>query len=285
MFNFNTLDMAIFNMYTYQFSPIVEFQNGTLFDEYLQEHQNRIMLNKNTIFEEAILLRDFNYRNRNLSSQPLFNQSNVIAFRISNRKQILIEKEFVKKREINEPSTLVIIYNDNNVQRIAIEQRKEAFSDTSIVAKIIHNSVSHFLRKQELKITINKEYSQNEFWDFVESNANTIQMISFEFDYPNLPRLKSMVNEIIKDTTRSMGGDKASVKYESTNSVLRLDRDNEELDKLNKVSSDTGAPITFRLKGHREHKKTGQTSVTKEIDEMEIIANNVDDIIKILEKL
>ena len=48
------------------------------------------------------------------------------------------------------------------------------------------------------------------------------------------------------------------------------------------MSSESGNPITFRLRGMREHHKTGRTTITKEIDELDITTDKVDDIIKIL---
>lgn len=278
--------MATFNMYTYQFNPIQNIPVGSLFDEYFTQEQDRIMAQKNVAFEkvilEAISDTEFYHRSRKLSAQLLFNMDNVIVFRMANKKKVVMEKEFVESIETNEPSTLILIYNSSDVQRIAIEQHRDAFPDTDIVAKIIQNSVCRLMRSHKLNVSIRKEYCETEFWNFVQENPNQIQMIRFEFDYPNLPRLRHYISDVIKEAGRSISGDKAHIQYETTDGALNLEQNNENLQHLNKVSSEGGNPIIFRLRGQREHHKTGQTTVTKEIDELDITVNNVTDLQSIL---
>lgn len=278
--------MATFNMYTYQFSPIQNIPVGSLFDEYFTQEQDRIMAQKNVAFDRVVNIAisecEFYHRNRKLSAQLIFAQDNMIVFRIANQKKVILEKEFIQSIETNEPSTIVLIYNDKEVQRIAIEQHREAFPDTDIVAKIIQSSASRLMHSDKLNVSIRKEYCETEFWNFVTENPNQIQMIRFEFDYPNLPRLREYISDMIKNAGRSISGDKAHIQYETTDGSLNLEKNNEELQHLNRVSSEGGNPITFRLRGQREHHKTGQTTVTKEIDELDITANNVADLQAIL---
>ena len=228
--------MATFNMYTYQFNPIFDLPIGSLFDEFFIQEQDNIMSQKNIVFENVILTAihnlEFYHRSRKLSAQLIFHQKDIIAFKIANKRKIVLEKKFVESTETNEPSTLILIYN--------------------------------------------------EFWNFVKANPNQIQMIRFEFEYPNLPRLHETISDIIKEAGKSISGDRAIIQYEATNGGLNLDENNETLKQLNRVSSESGNPITFRLRGMREHHKTGRTTITKEIDELDITTDKVDDIIKIL---
>lgn len=282
------MHMATFNMYTYQFNPIFDLPIGSLFDEFFREDQDNIMSKKNIVFENVILTAiqnlEFYHRSRKLSAQLIFHQKDIIAFRIANKRKIVLEKKFVESTETNEPSTLILIYN-NNIQRIAIEQHREAFPDTDIVAKIIQNAASRLMYDNKLSVTIRKEYCETEFWNFVKANPNKIQMIRFEFEYPNLPRLHETISDVIKEAGKSISGDRAIIQYETTNGGLNLDENNETLKQLNRVSSESGNPITFRLRGMREHHKTGRTTITKEIDSLDITTEKVDDIIKILEAI
>ena len=278
--------MATFNMYTYQFNPIFDLPIGSLFDEFFIQEQDNIMSQKNIVFENVILTAihnlEFYHRSRKLSAQLIFHQKDIIAFKIANKRKIVLEKKFVESTETNEPSTLILIYNNNNIQRIAIEQHREAFPDTDIVAKIIQNAASRLMYNHKLSVTIRKEYCETEFWNFVKANPNQIQMIRFEFEYPNLSRLRETISEVIKEAGKSISGDRAIIQYEATTGGLNLDENNETLKQLNRVSSESGNPITFRLRGMREHHKTGRTTITKEIDELDITTDKVDDIIKIL---
>lgn len=279
--------MATFNMYTYQFNPVLSLPSGSLFDEFFSQEQDIIMAHKNSIFEDAILTAindsEFYHRRRKLSAQLIFHQKDIIVFRIANKRRVILEKKFIESIETNEPSTLIIVYNNYNIQRIAIEQHREAFPNTDIVARVIQNATSRLMYISKLNVSIRKEYCETEFWNFVKANPNQIQMIRFEFEYPNLPRLREYISDIIKDTGRSISGERAIVQYETTNGALKLEENNETLKELNRVSSESGNPITFRLRGMREHQKTGRTTITKEIDELDITAEKADDIIKILE--
>lgn len=278
--------MATFNMYTYQFNPTISIPIGSLFDEYFSQEQDKIMSKKNDVFEKVVLTAiedsEFYHRSRRLSAQLLFNKDNLIVFRIANKRKFILEKEFVESIETNEPSTLVLIYNDGDVQRMAIEQHRDAFPDTDIVAKIIQNAASRLLQSDQLNVVIRKEYCETEFWNFVRENPNQIQMIRFEFEYPNLPRLREHIGDVIKAAGKSISGDKATIQYEATNNGLNLEEGNQVLQQLNRASSEGGNPIIFRLRGQRVHYKTGETTVTKEIDELEITADNVIDIQNIL---
>lgn len=270
--------MATFNMYTFQFSPKVAPKIGTLLDDYFAGEQNEIMSKKNSVFANALLKFDFVHYGRRLSAQLILNHDNIIAFKVANKKRVVLEKEFVESVETNEPSTLVIVCNDPEIQRIAIEQHREAFQDTDIVANFIQSSISRHISGDRLNISIRKEYQETEFWDFVRQYPEQIQMVRFELDYPNLPRLQYIIGDVIKEAGRSIDGDKALVEYQSSKSSLTLNEGNEYLINLNKVSSEGGNPIKLRLRGHREHMKTGNTTVTKEIDELEITADNIEDI-------
>jgi len=278
--------MATFNMYTYQFNPTQNLPVGSLFDEFFLQEQDKIMSQKNVVFEKVILNAiqnsEFYHRSRRLSAQLIFNQNDVIVFRIANKRKVILEKEFVESIETNEPSTLVLIYNDGNVQRMAIEQHRDAFPDTDIVAKVIQNATSRLMGNDKLNVNIRKEYCETEFWNFINENPNQIQMVRFEFEYPNLPRLREHISDVIKEAGRAISGDKASIQYESTSNGLNLEENNQELQQLNRVSSEGGNPIVFRLRGQRMLHRTGKTTVTKEIDELDIIADNVADIQNIL---
>lgn len=281
--------MATFNMYTYQFNPIHNLPIGSLFDEYFLQEQDKIMSQKNIAFEKAILVAiqdsEFYHRRHKLSAQLIIHQEDVIVFRIANKRKVVLEKEFVESIETNEPSSLVLIYNNKEIQRMAIEQHREAFPDTDIVAKIIQNATSRLLHEDKLNVSIRKEFCETEFWNFVRENPNQIQMIRFEFEYPNLPRLREHISDVIKEAGKSISGDKASIQYESTNNGLCLEEDNQELQQLNRVSSESGNPIVLRLRGQRTYHKTGKTTVTKEIDELDITVDNVADIQNILRTL
>lgn len=274
--------MALFSIYTYQFSPVID---GDLFSEVLFERK-KIMSQKNTVFERIIKETKYVHRNKILSAQLIFIQGDIIAFRLANRKTVRLEKKFQEEVEINEPSSLVIIYNSSFEQRIAIEQNTNAFSETEVVAKILRNSFVKVLKRFNLSITIRKEYQKQEFWSFVQEHTENIEMLRFEFDYPNLPRVSKCIEDLIKDVSEETLSTKTRFELNSgENNNLKITEDNNQITNLAKASSESGNPIIMKVKGYKSFFKTGKTTRTVELDEVEVEAKNIEDIKNVFHSL
>ena len=153
--------MSKFDIYTFQFSPIIE--DGTLSFEDIEAERKRIMENKNEFFEEVLTSATFVHRSKSLPLVVEYSDQDLKVIRIANIKTIEIERDFVKEWTENQPSCIVIIYNNAEVQRIAIEQKIEAFTDTKVVSSILNKTFNYKLRHYNLAIKINKEYNAQDF--------------------------------------------------------------------------------------------------------------------------
>lgn len=270
-------DMALFDIYTYQFSPLPI--QGDLFDESYIHKQEVVMENKNNVFKDLLQGINFTYRNKRHSICHFPKDNELIVFKISNTKTMLLERDFKIEATTDEPSSLVIIYNSPYVQRIAIQQNLRAFSDTEIVVRIIQNSLKHDLAQYGLRIAIKKEYRSQEFWDIVNTNMDSISMLRFEFDYPNLPRVTEKVDTLLRGLSKGVYSGKTKLEFNALEKeALNLNRDNEALNDLTKAASSSGNPITLKIKGYRKYKKTGNTTKTVEFDEAEIISKTGDEL-------
>ncbi|MCS2890431.1 hypothetical protein NXY11_22435 [Parabacteroides faecis] len=277
--------MALFSIYTYQFFPISNTTEYDLFRDVLAERK-KIMSEKNSIFENIVKQTTFIHRGKKLSAQFLFNKENIIVFKLANCKTIKLEKKFHKAIEINEPSSFIIIYNDPEIQRIAIEQNASAFSETEVVAKILRNSFASSLKPYELNIKIKKEYQEQEFWTLINQHTENIQMVRFEFDYPNLPRISECIGELIQNVSKNVCSNKTRFEFNSDeNHSLHIDENDEQVKGLAKASSDSGNPIICKFKGYKKHFKTGHTTKIIELDEVDIQAQDIKDIKDIFETL
>lgn len=264
----------LFNIYTYQFKPI--YQTRTLFcdpDLALE----KAMKSKNLVFAKAIKESIFIYRNKKHNVQFIINANDFFIFRISNPRKIKIEKSFQVSEEINEPSVFVIIYNDKEVQRIAIQQDISAFTDTNVVAQIIANSIRQTLQDSFLQITIRKEFSRNEFWDIINENVNMITSVTFQFDYPNLPRVRSLISDMLKDTSIKTRSNKTTLAFEAEkDKTLCIDENDIDMQELNNGAADCGAQVSIGIKGFRKKLKTGHSNKEIELSELQIIGNPED---------
>lgn len=165
--------MALYTIYAYQFKPLA-VQLDLFNKERCLEQRSELMSQKNKIFENIIKSCIFTHRNRELSSQLLFCSDEIIAFKLANVKAVHLEQKFQIKTTTDEPSATVLIYNDANVQRIAIEQNK-AFTDTGVVIRILKKAFNDQLENEGLSITIKKEYKEREFWDLINRNSDCIK--------------------------------------------------------------------------------------------------------------
>lgn len=276
--------MSLLSIYVYQFEPLSQPIQYNLFEDAVKARQ-LVMNNKNTIFKQVIEKEThFRHRGKNYSVQFIYTDDELTVFRIANQKQIKLEKKFQQEIETHEPSTRVIIYNNPNVQRIAIEQNTNAFSETVVVANILNESFSRLLRNHGLNITIKKEYYENEFWDFIKENSESIQMVRFEFDYPNLPRIRETLSEVFKSVSEDTFSTKTKFELNSgENHTLQISENDLTMRNLAKGASEGGNPITIKAKGVRRLHKTGKTTKSVEFDDLEITADNADDVKRILD--
>lgn len=243
------------------------------------------MSQKNKIFENIIKSCIFTHRNRELYSQLLFCSDEIIAFKLANVKAVHLEQKFQIKTTTDEPSATVLIYNDANVQRIAIEQNK-AFTDTGVVIRILKKAFNDQLENEGLSITIKKEYKEREFWDLINRNSDCIKMVRFEFDYPNLPRVSESVSTMLKQASEAALSAKTRLEFNSAEKeCLNIDESNEQIKGLTQAASGSGNSVVLRIKGMKKLQKTGYTTKTLRFDDLEIQANNVEDIKEIFRSL
>lgn len=270
----------VFNIYTYQFKPIY-LQRSLFCDPDLNAQE--AMENKNFIFAESLKNAIFVYRNKRHNVHSIVETNDFLIFKISNPRKIKIEKSFKVIEETNEPSAYVIINNDKEVQRIAIQQDPLAFSDTNVIASIITNSTRQALQDAFLQMTIRREYSRSEFWDIVKSNPNKITSVLFQFDYPNLPRVRSVISEMLKEASTKTRSAKTILGFEAENNqTLCIDETDTDIQELNNGAADCGAKVAIGIKGLKRKMRTGHTSKEVELDELQIIGdpNAIKDILK-----
>lgn len=250
--------------------------------EQIENEIVQLMVDKTKIFNDNFDNCKFLYRNKEHSVKEMFNIDSLMVFKIANRKKRVIERGFEKQQELDEPSVIVILDNNNGVQRIAIQEDFSAFSDANIVATILQNSFNIMLKKFKLEINIQKEYSENEFWDYVKEHKHNINSVRFEFDYPNLPGgVRSSIKDLLKEVSQDTLSEKCAVEFGSKTG-LDINENNEELQNLNRGAAELGNPISFKIKGYRKTIKTGKSTRIVQFDEADIIAENAEQIRAIL---
>lgn len=263
--------MSYFIIYTYQFSPVTISQ--TAFDREVIPLSER--MEKKQEYLDGFFRKEsskiFKLRNKHYKHKLLFNESGIIIFKIANQKNTSFEEDFQKKQISVSPSCYVIIDNRKDIQRIYIEQKSTAFAEPNIVAKIVESTFCKYLSGYGLNIEVNKEYQESEFWNIVNKYPNNVTMVRFQLKYPNLPRVWSSIQEVIKVTSVDTNSHETTLQYKSDDDgFLELNNENEQLSGLAKASADSGSAITLKARGLRAYIKTGNTEKGIEIKDLEL---------------
>lgn len=277
--------MNKFDIYTFQFSPIIE--DGTLLFKDIEEEREYIMHNKNEFFEKVLTSGIFIHRSKSLPLVIEYSDPDLKVIRIANIKTIEIEQGFKKKWTENQPSCSIIIYNNAEVQRIAIEQKPEAFSDTKVVSSILNKTFNTKLKQYNLSIKISKEYFVKEFWDLANTYESSIKKLRFEFNYPNLPRVTKNLNLALKNTSETIDSTRSVVEFnaEGTSNLQNINETNTAIKGLATASAQGGTPIKMSIKGYKKFIKTGNTAKTIEIDLVDLTTENIEQVKEIIREL
>ena len=285
--------MSKYRVYTYQFVPLQHFQASLFGEENLQTSE-QAMMHKQEIFSNLLEKDDltFSFKNKIYGHKTLLNSMGITVFRIANNKIATFEKEFQKRRIEYTPSCIVIIDNRENMQYIAIEEDVIAFYDTEQVSKILQSTFNKQLKNYGLKLNIQKTYQKTEFWNIVNKYKDKVELVRFHFSYPNLPRVNKTIKEIIASASKSTNSKQSSFELKSASGEsLFLDQSNQELNDLANYAADSGDEIEIKTKGIRSFLKTGSTSVSIEINDLEatiskdIFQNGIEKLIEQLNRI
>lgn len=262
--------MSKFSIYTYQFSPIQTPGAGLFDDE--RPPVDELMAKKQEIFGAIIAdpSLSFSFKNKEYGHKMLLNEMGISVLKIANQRNTTLEREFQKKKIEYAPSCFVIIDNRTNIQAIAIEDDVTAFYETMQVVNILQSTFNRMLKPHGLKINIQKAYQKTEFWSIINSHKNQVELVRFHFSYPNLPRVNQTIKEIISATSKSTNSKQSSFELKSAvGETLNLVESNEELKDLADYAAESGDEIEIKVKGIKSFIKTGSTTVSVEINDLE----------------
>ncbi len=284
--------MSRFILYTFQCSPIMN-ANLSLFDE-LPSPQDR--MDKKLDYIHTIIT-DSNFRIKRkregyLNHKMYLDQRGIMVLKIANSKQLRLEEDFKIEKHQNYPSCFVVFDIRDNCQRIAIEDDVSSFSNTDVVRNILEYTLKQDLKPYGLSIEIKKEYDQNEFWELVGGLEKGVSMVRFQFSYPNLPRVRQSINELLSDESKVVQSKQTTLEFRTEESEqLELHQSNEQLLGLVDASANSGHEITIKARGIKKFMRTGQTTKSIEIDNLEAVVKDSDGdmflskVDKIIEKL
>lgn len=212
--------MAVFVIYTYQFAPITEPAQLSLFPEDDSVNPLESLKKKQELLDEFIPEKGFFdlYRKKykktkkgndrpiprpdkeievTYESMVFWKHRDITLLRVANKRKKRYESKFEVFTLEDSPSCSVIIDNRKDYQQIAIQCNSKSFGSTDTVAEILEHSINKYLRSKRITISIRARYTKNEFYSTFEKYRERIRSIQFFFSYPNLPALTSVVKQTL----------------------------------------------------------------------------------------
>lgn len=179
-------------------------------------------------------------------------QDEVYVMRVANVTNVTITDEHLKaKNYADYRNCLVIIDNRHGIQRIAIERKTKAFSDTKTVARIIEASLCKLLRQKLLKVKLTAVYGTNVFWTTLNDYPDGFRKVSFHFPYLNLERLTKVMDKYLKTAREDWDSDLDFSFGANEGGVVKIDPANERQRALVEGASGAGEWIALYPKGKR----------------------------------
>lgn len=263
--------MKDFVIYSYQFAPLNN--DPDLFID-IQKKNKELMENKNKIFDSVIDDMIFMYRNKVYEKEINLHKDDMIIMRLANKKNVKLEKGFHIMQQEDEPSCLIIIDN-RDIQRIAIEKNTHSFNNTDTIKNILLENFRRVLSEKGLAFSISKEYLPSEFWTICNEYKGKVTKVVFSYQYPNLGRAHEQLKKLLGDSSSATNSTKTQITY-ANNKGLVLNKNDEVLSGCVIDSSEGGEPVSLKIKDLSTIVKTGKTTKQVKIDEVDINNANVD---------
>ena len=201
------------------------------------------------------------------------NEETYFIFKIAQKKTRNITKNFQKSSIIDEPYVYIIINNNSEIQKIAISENIEAFSNPIVVRNILKKTFNRDLQKYGLNIEIEQLFDSQEFWNIVEKeNQKGITFIDFKYVKPNMANIASSLPDVFRQFSENTNSHESQISIKAAeNGILEnIDRNNHNIVGLAEYISKGGGNIRVKAKGIKKYFNTEEHPVIFEAKEIEI---------------
>ncbi|BFR49346.1 hypothetical protein RVX_R24070 [Nitratidesulfovibrio sp. HK-II] len=274
----------IFDAYRYQIVPKAgEIQLSLFAKSSLAE----VIANKNKYFNESLMrVSDYNFPFDSVFDAKVNLGTGVILFRLGKKKNV---KRFKKEKFVREeldswPPTHVIFDVKPERQLLFVERNALAFRETRTVVKYIMRNVNRMLGKNDLLAQALPMFKKDDFWESVEEYSGRVRYVEFSLVTPNMSSITKTLSGQLKALAKNTLSAKTGLKIEAPQSgYLDLSPENEELGGLVDYSAEGGGEIAMKINGMRVPIRTSNYPITLAVDDVVLRANDVDELVKILD--
>lgn len=264
----------VFDMYRFQIAPI--YKEIQLRIDGLFSTREELISKKNILFSEILSHDKFSLVSPPLSVSGFELQNtyeDFFIFTIQVKKTIKITTVRKKKEKLSDfPYLYIIVFNDKDCQKIAIQKNTRVFPKTSVCADLLERSFSYYLKNSQLDIVLNPIFVEGEFWNYIDLHKNDIKHISFEFNKRNLSTIRETIGEEMSKLLVSTNGKSGSINIDShSDGSLLIDKSNISINNLVKsASSGSQGDIKVKIKKRRSKFSTKNIPTERTLKEAEI---------------
>lgn len=264
----------LFDMYRFQIAPI--YKDIQLRLDGLFSSRKELINLKNKLFSDILSHDKFSLISppHSVSGFELLNNfDDFFIFTIQVKKTVKITTVRKKKEKLSDfPYLYIIIFNDRNCQKIAIQKNTRVFPKTSDCVELLERSFSHYLKNSQLDIVINPIFIEGEFWNYIDLHKNDIKHISFEFNKQNLSFIRETIGDEMSKLLESTNGKTGSINIDShSDGNLLIDKSNTNIKNLVlSASSGSQGDIKVKIKKRRSKFSTKNIPTERTLKEAEI---------------
>lgn len=278
--------MPTFAIYTYKFERIIRSANNQLeiqgfpSPECTNEEWNNRLDTFRTFFKKNVPQnkRTFSVGKSTYVYDTIFVEGHTAIMKFGRLSKKRVTDVQLNDHKIEDyPWCYVIWDNRDNIQRMLIEQKPSAWSNsktitgTRKVAKAITFLMDEWLSREKgmhFNYGDGPVYRSDNFWDYVKRYPQGFSRVHFSFPAPNLGRLMTLGDNMNELRNETGGGVDADLKAPQ-GGILKLDPDNFQTQSLIDLSSACGSEIkAYPKDGHTMIRISGDTMDNDVVVEM-----------------
>ena len=246
-----------FHIYRYHLLPIDTnnkqidlFKNETLTFDEIKERKNE--------FFTKTLDNLVSSKNNNHPLKLEHTEDGFYLFKLAQKKTTTITQNFENVTIDNEPYVYVIFNNNPSIQKIAISDNFEAFSNPDVVRNILKKVFRKDLEPYGLNIELEQLFDKVDFWNYVGKHKEEITYINFQFIKPNLADISKSLPEVFKNFADNTNSHEShiTIKAPEKGTLENIDKTNKNIEGLVDYTSNGAGSIKLKVKNIRKYLKS-----------------------------
>lgn len=190
------------------------------------------------------------------AAKIMMNQGGIIMLRLQKDRMHEYESGFKMLKLPEQPSSMIIIDNRFEQQRVLIEYKKDVFAPSTI-ARMMEKTIGNWLvKKYRVGLEMPLVYKKDQFWTVVKEFKQYIKKLIFDFPYPNMARPMDKLGASLKKFGVDLKGKVRIITTAQPRDFLIIDpkEKNEDLDEIVSYLYEVGSPVTVYLVSGRHFK-------------------------------